>query len=66
MPASDRTEIIQTGPLIAHAADQLKQHFTVHELWKAADRAGLLREVADRVRGVAAGQPGREPFYPES
>ena len=55
MTASTKPEIVQTGPLMAYAADQLKARFTVHELWKAPDRAALLREVADRVRGVAAG-----------
>lgn len=49
------TEIIMTGPLMAYAADQLKARFTVHELWKAEDRAALLREVGDKVRGVAGG-----------
>ena len=55
MTVSNKPEIVMTGPLMAYAADQLKARFTVHELWKAADRAALLREVADRVRGVAAG-----------
>lgn len=55
MTASTKPEIVQTGPLMAYAADQLKARFTVHELWKAADRAALLREVSGRVRGVAAG-----------
>ena len=55
MTASTKPEIVMTGPLMAYAADQLKARFTVHELWKAADRDALLREVADRVRGVAAG-----------
>ncbi len=55
MTASDRTEIIMTGPLMAYAADQLKARFVVHELWKAPDRSALLRDVSARVRGVAAG-----------
>jgi len=55
MTASTKPEIVQTGPLMAYAADQLKARFTVHELWKAADRVALLREVSGRVRGVAAG-----------
>ncbi|CAM5762863.1 2-hydroxyacid dehydrogenase [Bosea minatitlanensis] len=55
MTASDRPEIVMTGPLMAYAADQLKARFTVHELWNAPDAAALLREVSGRVRGVAAG-----------
>lgn len=55
MTASDRPEIVMTGPLMAYAADQLKARFTVHELWNAPDRDALLREVSGRVRGVAAG-----------
>ena len=46
MTASTKPQIVQTGPLMAYAADQLKARFTVHELWKAPDRAALLREVA--------------------
>lgn len=55
MTRPNAPEIIMTGPLMPYAADQLKARFTVHELWKAEDPAALLREVADRVRGVAAG-----------
>ncbi|KFC63662.1 D-3-phosphoglycerate dehydrogenase [Bosea sp. LC85] len=49
------TDIIMTGPLMAYAADQLKARFTVHELWKAEDRAALLKEIGGKVRGVAGG-----------
>jgi len=55
MTRSDAPEIIQTGPLMAYAADQLKARFTVHELWKAPDRAAALKELAGRVRGIAGG-----------
>jgi lactate dehydrogenase-like 2-hydroxyacid dehydrogenase len=55
MPPSNAPEIVMTGPLMAYAADQLKERFVVHELWKAADRDAFLREIAGRVRGVAAG-----------
>jgi len=49
------TEILMTGPLMPYAADQLKARFTVHELWKAQDKAAFLLGIADTVRGVAAG-----------
>lgn len=49
------TDIIMTGPLMAYAADQLKARFTVHELWKAEDRAAMLKEIGGMVRGVAGG-----------
>ncbi|GAU82463.1 2-hydroxyacid dehydrogenase [Bosea sp. BIWAKO-01] len=49
------TDIIMTGPLMAYAADQLKARFTVHELWKAEDRAAVLKEIGGKVRGVAGG-----------
>lgn len=55
MPAADAPEIVMTGPLMAYAADQLRERFVVHELWKAPDRDAFLRGIADRVRGVAAG-----------
>lgn len=48
-------DIIMTGPLMAYAADQLRERFTVHELWKAEDRAAALAEIGSRVRGVAGG-----------
>lgn len=55
MAATNAPEIVMTGPLMAYAADQLKERFVVHELWKEADREGFLKGIADRVRGVAAG-----------
>ena len=55
MTAQNKIEIVMTGPLMAYAADQLKQRFTVHELWKAPDTAAALAELKDRVRGVAGG-----------
>jgi lactate dehydrogenase-like 2-hydroxyacid dehydrogenase len=55
MATPNSTEIVMTGPLMAYVVDQLKARYTVHELWKAEDKAALLREIAPRVRGVAAG-----------
>jgi lactate dehydrogenase-like 2-hydroxyacid dehydrogenase len=55
MTRPNATEILMTGPLMAYAADQLKARFTVHELWKAEDKAAFLREISDRVRGIAGG-----------
>jgi lactate dehydrogenase-like 2-hydroxyacid dehydrogenase len=55
MTRPNTPEIVMTGPLMAYAADQLRARFTVHELWKAEDRAAMLKEVAPRVSGVAGG-----------
>lgn len=55
MTSPATTEILMTGPLMAYAADQLKARYTVHELWKAQDKPAFLREIAGRVRGIAAG-----------
>lgn len=55
MPSANAPEIVMTGPLMAYAVDQLKARFVVHELWKAPDRDVFLKDIADRVRGVAAG-----------
>jgi lactate dehydrogenase-like 2-hydroxyacid dehydrogenase len=33
--------------------DELEQYFTVHKLWEAADRAGLLASLRDRCVGIA-------------
>lgn len=55
MASPNVPEIVMTGPLMAYAADQLKERFVVHELWKATDREAFLAGIAGRVRGVAAG-----------
>ncbi|OYW65447.1 MAG: 2-hydroxyacid dehydrogenase [Bosea sp. 12-68-7] len=55
MTRPNATEILMTGPLMAYAADQLKARFTVHELWKAEDKAAFLREISGQVRGIAGG-----------
>lgn len=46
-------EIVLVGPLYEPSQARLEGLFTVHRLWQAADREALLREVAERVRGVA-------------
>lgn len=55
MTRPEATHILMTGPMMAYAADQLKARFTVHEYWKADDKAAFLREIADQVRGIAGG-----------
>ncbi len=55
MTRPDATHILMTGPMMAYAADQLKARFTVHEYWKAEDKAAFLRGIADQVRGIAGG-----------
>jgi len=45
-------EILQTTPLPPAINEQLQRDYTVHALWQAPDRMGLLRDLAGRVRGV--------------
>lgn len=46
-------EIVIVGPMYPACQERLEAEFTAHKLWKAADRDAFLRNVADRVRGIA-------------
>src|SRR5436190_22750729 len=46
-------DIVVIGPMYAATRARLEDEFTVHRLWEAPDRAAFLRNLADRVRGVA-------------
>lgn len=48
-----KPEIVIVGPLYPPAQVRVEALFTAHRLWEAADREALLRQVADRVRGIA-------------
>jgi hydroxypyruvate reductase len=48
-----KPEIVIVGPLFPPTQARVEELFTTHRLWEAADREGLLRQVADRVRGIA-------------
>jgi lactate dehydrogenase-like 2-hydroxyacid dehydrogenase len=46
-------EIVIVGPMYPACQARLEAEFTAHKLWEAADRDAFLRDVADRVRGIA-------------
>jgi D-3-phosphoglycerate dehydrogenase len=46
-------EIVIVGPMYPACQARLEAEFTAHKLWEAADRDAFLREVAERVRGIA-------------
>lgn len=47
-----KPEILVTRPLYPPTLAELEREFVVHKLWTARDPAALIREVANRVRGV--------------
>lgn len=54
-------DILQTTPLPPAIDEQLQRDYTIHRLWQASDRGGLLREVGERVRGlVTSGSVGAD------
>src|SRR5688572_17257712 len=50
-----KPELLVTGPIYAPTLAQLEQEYTLHRLWMAPDRDALIRQVAERVRGVVTG-----------
>lgn len=48
-------EILQTHKLLASCEEALAERYAVHKLHEAADRDGLLADVAQRVRAIAGG-----------
>jgi hypothetical protein len=45
--------VVLVSPWYRPAMDGFELHFTVHKLWEAADRAGLLASLRDRCVGIA-------------
>jgi lactate dehydrogenase-like 2-hydroxyacid dehydrogenase len=58
-----KPEILQVAPMLERVEAALAEAYTVHRLWKAADRAALLAEVGGRVRAVAT--DGHRGIAPE-
>jgi len=48
-------EILSVGPFYSPSFEAMERDFTVHKLWQAKDKAGLLTEVGSRVRGIQSG-----------
>jgi lactate dehydrogenase-like 2-hydroxyacid dehydrogenase len=57
-----KPEILQIGPMMAHVETALNDAYTVHRYWQAPDKTALLRDVGDKIRGVAtSGHSGCAP-----
>lgn len=48
-----KPDIVMVGPMMTHVMEALDRDYTVHRLWEATDKAAMLADVANRVRGVA-------------
>ncbi|HEX3862371.1 MAG TPA: 2-hydroxyacid dehydrogenase [Stellaceae bacterium] len=46
-------EIVIVGPMYPATQARLEAEFTAHRLWEATDQTALLRQVSERVRGIA-------------
>ena len=46
-------DIVVIGPMYPPTQARLEAEFTAHKLWEKPDRAAFLKNVADRVRGIA-------------
>lgn len=57
-----KPEILQISPMLPSVEAALNEAYTVHRYWAAADKAMLLKEAGDRIRGVATnGHSGCSP-----
>src|SRR5215475_12917837 len=52
-----KPEIVIVGPMYEPTQVRLETEFAAHRMWETGDRAGFLRERAERVRGVALFAP---------
>ena len=50
---TDKPVVVVLSPWYAAAMAELDQHFTVHKLWEASDKAALLASVRDTCVGIA-------------
>ena len=48
-----KPEILQMGPMMPHVEAALNEAYTVHRLFEAEDRDGLIAEAGPRIRGIA-------------
>ena len=48
-----KTDILVAGPFYQPQLERLDREFNTHKLWLAKDRAALLKECAEKVRGIA-------------
>lgn len=53
-------EILQTHKLLERCENALAERYTVHKLHEAADKAGLIAEIAPRIRAIAGGAVNAE------
>ena len=51
-------DVLMTGPMYPPTVAELENTYTVHKLWTAPDKAGLIASVADRITAVASSNSG--------
>lgn len=50
---TEKPHVVVLSPWYEVAMDELDQHFTVHKLWEAEDKAALLASMRDKCVGIA-------------
>src|SRR5437870_3928794 len=53
--AAEKIDVLMIGPIMPLITDGIARQFTLHKLWEAADRDALIKELAPRLRAIAAG-----------
>jgi len=53
--AAEKIDVLMIGPIMPLVTDGIARQFTLHKLWEAADRDALIKELAPRLRAIAAG-----------
>ena len=51
-------DLLMTGPMYPPTVADLEKTYTVHKLWTAPDKEGLVASVADRITAVASSNSG--------
>lgn len=52
-----KIDVLMAGPQLPGLADAVAQHYTVHKLWLADDRAAFLADRAHLIRGIVTNAP---------
>jgi hydroxypyruvate reductase len=53
-----KQDVLMTGPMYGPTIEALESAYTVHRLWTAPDKEGLVASVADRITAVASSNSG--------
>src|SRR5256714_2340227 len=53
--AAEKLDVLMVGPVMPLIEHGISRAFTLHKLWEAPDREALLKQLAPRLRAMAAG-----------